>query len=298
MKFISLSALLLFSSILFTNLAIAQEQKLHTLSFKSAEKLHLFFKYKKENKPIISGHRGGMVKGFPENSIATLENTLKFTHAFFEIDPRLTKDSVIVLMHDATLDRTTTGKGKLSNYTWDELKELKLKDTEGNITEFGIPTLAEALEWAKGKTILNLDIKDVPFEMTADIIEKYKANSYVMLTVHSPEQAQFYLDRDSTATFSAHIKTPEVFESYKKAGIPWAQMIAYIGSQNIPENQVMYKLLHNVGVKVMISTAPSYDKLPSKEDRAKAYRDFMDQGPDIIESDLPIEVSKALTQKI
>lgn len=293
MKFIYRFTLLLFS-LLFTASVRGQEQKMHTIAPESAQDLHRFFTYKEGNKPIISGHRGGMVKGFPENSIATFENTLKHAPAFYEIDPRLTKDSVIVLLHDETLDRTTTGRGKLSNYRWEELKGVRLKDPEGNLTEYGIPTLVEAIEWARGKTILNLDFKDVPVEMIADIIEKHEANSFVMLTVHSPEHALFYLDRDPESTFSAHIKTMEMFKKYEKAGIPWSQMIAYIGSENKPENRIMYKLLHDVGVKVMISTAPSYDKLPSKEDRAIAYRDFMNQGPDIIESDLPIEANEAL----
>lgn len=60
--------------------------------------------------------------------------------AFFELDPRLTKDSVIVLMHDTTIDRTTAGKGKLAEYTWEELQSFRLKDSEGNPTPYKIPT--------------------------------------------------------------------------------------------------------------------------------------------------------------
>ena len=95
--------------------------------------------------------------------------------SFFEIDPRLTKDGVIVLMHDETIDRTTTGKGKVSDYTYAELQQFNLVDRNGNVTAFKIPTLKECLEWSKGKTILNLDIKDVPLEVMADFIEKEKA---------------------------------------------------------------------------------------------------------------------------
>jgi len=276
---------------------LAQEQKLHTITIKTAQELHEFFSYKKGKQIIISGHRGGMVKGFPENSIATFENTLKYTPAFYEIDPRLTKDSVLVLMHDATLDRTTTGKGNLADYTWEEVKKFRLKDPEGNVTEYGVPSLAEAIEWARGKTILNLDIKDVPFEMTADIIQKHKANAFVMLTVHSPEQAQFYLDKNPESMFSAHIKTPEEFEKYEKAGIPWKQVMAYIGPTIKPDNQLLYKLLHGKGVKCMISSASTYDKLENKEDRAKAYRAIVLDGADVIESDLPIEVSEVVLSK-
>lgn len=294
MKLSPIIILVFFAMALTAMPSFVQGQKLQTINTKSAKKMHQFFKYKQGSQPIISGHRGGMIEGFPENSIETMEKTLKYTPAFFEIDPRLTKDSVIVLMHDATLDRTTNGTGKLSDYTWDELKKLKLRDPAGNITDFRIPTLEEAILWARGKTILNLDKKDVPYGRIADIIKKNTANNFVMLTVHSPEHAQFYLNKDPKSTFSAHIKTPKEFEAYKKAGIPWTQMIAYIGSESKSENKVMIDLLHAVGVKVMISTAPTYDKLSSKEERAKAYQHFMSQGPDIIESDLPIEVEEAL----
>jgi len=79
--------------------------------------LHEYFSYLGNDVPLISGHRGGTTKGFPENCIAAFENTLRYTPAFFEIDPRLTKDSVIVLMHDPTLERTTNGSGKVSDFT-------------------------------------------------------------------------------------------------------------------------------------------------------------------------------------
>lgn len=89
----------------------AQNATINTLKISSTNDLLDYFKYTGNDVPLISGHRGGTTKGFPENCIATFENTLRYTPAFFEIDPRLTKDSVIVLMHDATLERTTNGTG-------------------------------------------------------------------------------------------------------------------------------------------------------------------------------------------
>src|SRR5690606_757935 len=117
---------------------LAQTKTIHAYKIKNTKQLHDFFRYTGDDIPLISGHRGGMVEGFPENSIETFENTLSHTPAFFEIDPRLTKDSVIVLMHDATLDRTTTGKGKLADYTYDELKQFTLRDPHGNVTAYKI----------------------------------------------------------------------------------------------------------------------------------------------------------------
>ena len=268
-------------------------QTLHRLPIKSVGDLHAFFKWETNKKPIISGHRGGMVPGFPENSIATFENTLRHTPAFFEIDPRLTKDSVIVLLHDATLDRTTTGTGNLADYTYEQLKAFRLKDSDGNVTEHRIPTLADAIEWARGKTVLNLDRKDVPLSMTAAILRKHRADAFLMLTVHSPEQARYYYQDNKSRMFSAFIKTPQELAAYEQAGIPADNMIAYIGPTVKPENQQLYQLLHAKGIMCMISAASSYDKLPIANERATAYRAIVQDGADILESDRPVEVAEA-----
>ena len=134
------------------------------IDIKDRAQLHEWFRYSPERPVVISGHRGGMVTGFPENCIESFEKTLTMMPSFFEIDPRMTKDSVIVLMHDATIDRTTTGTGKVSDYTYAELQQFFLKDREGNVTTYKIPTLEECIAWSQGKTILNLDIKDFAAE--------------------------------------------------------------------------------------------------------------------------------------
>lgn len=271
----------------------AQSQKLHVLNIKNAGELQQYFRYTGKDLPVISGHRGGMTAGYPENSIETFENTLKYTAAFFEIDPRLTKDGVAVLMHDATLDRTTTGTGKVSDYTYAELQKLRLKDLQGNVTGCKIPTLKEAIIWSRGKTVMNLDYKDLPWDKTAEIIRECK-NEVIMLTVHSPKQARFYLNDNPDRMLSAHILTRKAFDEYEQAGIPWQNMIAYIGPKNKPENKELLDLLHARGVMCMISTAPTYDKLPDAAERARNYRDTFIQGADILESDLPVEVAEAV----
>lgn len=281
------------TNFLFSETSLAQA-RLKVLKTKTPEDLHAFFRYKKNKATIIAGHRGGMVTGFPENSIATFENTLKYTPAFFEIDPRLTKDSVIVLMHDATLDRTTTGKGKLSDYTWEEAKELRLKDQDGKVTLHGIPTLSEVIEWARGKTVLNLDHKDVPLRMIAELIGKHKAEAFVMLTVHSPAEARYYLGRNPKSMFSAFIRNKTELAAYEAAGIPFSQLIAYIGPLVKPENKELYTLLNAKGTMCMISAASSYDKQASKEERTRSYQSIVEDGASILESDRPIEVAEAL----
>src|SRR5690554_916741 len=269
-------------------------QGIHVLKIKNVRQLYDFFRYREGDRPLISGHRGGIVKGYPENSIEALEHTLQSTPAFFEIDPRLTKDSVIVLVHDATLDRTTNGTGKVIDYTWEELRELKLVDHLGNLTPYRIPTLEEAIKWSKGKTVINLDKKDVPLEMTAAIIRKHKAYAHVMVTVHTAEQARLYYDQNNGQMFSAFVRTMEEFQAIEVEGVPWSQIMAYVGPLSKPESKALYDLLHERGVKVMISAAPSYDKLEDPEERKSAYIKTIEEGADVIKSDLPIEDEMAL----
>jgi glycerophosphoryl diester phosphodiesterase len=274
--------------------AFSQSKKIHVLKIKTPQQLQEYFRYTGQDVPLVSGHRGGPAKGYPENCIATLENTLRHTPATFEVDPRLTKDSFIVLMHDATLDRTTTGTGKVGDYTLAALKKLKLKDLEGNVTEYTIPTLDEAIEWCRGKTVLILDKKDVPFAMTAKKIKAHKAEAFVMITVHNAKEAKFYFNDNKNVMFEAFVKTKKALEEYEKEGIPWRQIMAYVGPEDKPGNKEIYDLLHQRGVMCMISTAPVYDKLPNEAERAKAYQQIIKNGADVIEADRAIETGAAL----
>lgn len=275
------------------NVLSATAQKLHRMDFKNLEQMYAYFTYA-PGKKIISGHRGTSELGLPENSIPAMKAVLGATPAIFEVDPRLTKDGVPVMVHDASLERTTTGKGNVSDYTWDELKKLKLKDKQGNVTPYGINTLEEMILWAKGKTVLNLDKKDLPMEMTAEIIRKHNAYAWVWVTVHNVEQAKFFLDKNPKQYLSMHIKDAAALQLFKDSGLPYDRMIVYIGPEIKESNQAMYEFFKEKGVLCMISTAPTYDKLSSSQERAEKYRAVFADGACVLESDLPIEVSQAL----
>lgn len=276
---------------------LSAQNSLHILKFDKVSQLKDYFKYKGDGTILVSGHRGGYEVGYSENCIEGLENVLTQMPAFFEIDPRLTKDSVIVLMHDATLERTTTGTGKVKDHTWKELQKLRLKDHSGKVTDCRIPTLEEMIVWSKGKTIINLDKKDVPMSMIAALIKKHKAEKHVMLTVHTGAQARYYYDRFPGIMMSAFVRNMKEFEDISISGVPWENMIAYVGRTLTPEIREICKMLHARGVRCMISVAPTHDKLPLAEERAAKYKEEIDKSPDIIESDIPTEVWKVLQSR-
>ncbi len=275
------------------------DQSIQTAQTSAPQKkdLQAPFRYSGDSSILVSGHRGGIEEGFPENSREGFAHILSKMPAFFEIDPRLTKDSVIVLLHDATLERTTNGTGKLSDYTWEELQKVRLKDHEGNETPYSIPRLDSVIGWSRGKTIVNLDKKDVPMDMIAELIKKMDAEDHVMLTVHTGAQARYYYDRLPGVQFSAFCRTMKEYEDMKISGVPWNRMIAYVGPSINPENEKIVEMLHADGVRCMISVAPTHDKLATPEEREAAYLQEIGKRPDIIESDRPLEVGKLIQNR-
>jgi glycerophosphoryl diester phosphodiesterase len=265
-----------------------QKSVSHYIDIETREQLYDYFRWSPDRDIVISGHRGGMVTGYPENCIESFAKTLTYTESFFEIDPRLTKDSVIVLMHDSTIDRTTTGTGRVSDYTWEELSQFNLVDRDGNVTPYKIPTLKECIEWSRGKTILNFDIKDVPHGFMSDFIASLDpAPQNIMYTVRNPEQARLYLDRNPDAMLSCWCRTMDEFEAYEAAGIPWGQVMTYVGPTMSPEKADLYKALHSEGVMCMISVAPTHDKAPTDAEKIAGYKTEIATAPDVIETDYP-----------
>ncbi len=107
----------------------------------------------------IIAHRGESCCA-PENTLASIDAAFNAGASHMEVDIRLTSDGVAVLMHDATLDRTTNGTGNVAGMTLAQVKEVDAGSWFG--PEFAgttVPTLAEALQTAAGRGRLLLDVK-------------------------------------------------------------------------------------------------------------------------------------------
>lgn len=106
---------------------------------------------------VVVCHRGDW-RNYPENSLGAIESVIRMGADIVEIDLKLTKDSVLVLSHDHTCNRMTTGKGDISTMTYDSLATFNLK-TAHNVAIPGtrITTLQEALEACKDRIVINVD---------------------------------------------------------------------------------------------------------------------------------------------
>ncbi|TBL79980.1 glycerophosphodiester phosphodiesterase [Paenibacillus thalictri] len=97
-------------------------------------------------------HRGYPVK-LPENTLSSYQAACDMNYTHLELDVHLSKDGIPVLMHDYSVERMTDGKGMIRDLTLEELKRLRVKDTEE------IPTLEEALNLLKGKISILVELK-------------------------------------------------------------------------------------------------------------------------------------------
>ena len=120
---------------------------------------------------IVVAHRGDW-REVPENSIASIEHSIATGVDVVEVDLQMTKDSVLVLMHDETVDRTTTGIGRVADFTLDSLQRLNLKHKGEVVPESFVPTLEQAMLAAKGKVLINLDKADRYFDLVVPVLEK------------------------------------------------------------------------------------------------------------------------------
>ncbi|WP_433895413.1 glycerophosphodiester phosphodiesterase family protein [Sphingobacterium mizutaii] len=261
-------------------------------NLKTVDDLYHFLTYNENSYPLVSAHRGGPSDGFPENAIPTFAEVASKMPAIIECDIAMTKDSVLVLMHDETLDRTTTGKGKLSRKTFEELKELKLKDNNGLVTNYRIPTLEDALQWGIGRVIYTLYVKkSVPYEKVIELIRKTKAEANSIIITYSANQAEVVNRLAPDLMISATIKNTDDLNRLSEMSIPDTRLIAFVGTRE--PDTALYTLLRQHGIKSILGTIGNLDRSAERAGY-QLYADFIVRGADVLSTDRPFEAYKAL----
>jgi glycerophosphoryl diester phosphodiesterase len=133
-------------------------------------------------KVLFAAHRGDW-RNAPENSIQSLIFGIEKGFDIVEFDLKKTKDGHLIVMHDRTIDRTTTGKGKPEDYLLTDLKKLRLTNATGHPTVHVIPTLEEYLEVAKGRIVVCVDKGFEYFDNAMAIIQKMGMQDQVIYNI-------------------------------------------------------------------------------------------------------------------
>lgn len=129
---------------------------------------------------LVAAHRADW-HAAPENSLPAIQSCIDNGVDIVEVDNKLTKDGFLVIMHDQTVDRTTNGKGKVSDYTLAEIKKLRLKDKDGNLTSECIPTFEEVMNLCRGKVMVNIDQSYYYWDKVMEILKKTNTTAQGMM---------------------------------------------------------------------------------------------------------------------
>lgn len=171
----------LFLSVISCTVSIAQDV---TARFK---KINEVFLNPQSSVVMIAAHRGAHLEA-PENSLAAFKKAIELGIDIFELDVRRTKDGKLVLMHDKTVNRTTNGTGPVESFTFAEIRNLRLKHNN-QLTDEKVPTLEEALMVAKGKILVDLDIKaDEAIDQIIETVKNTHSENNCFFLAYEPEQ--------------------------------------------------------------------------------------------------------------
>lgn len=272
----------------------------------SAQKpvLAAWFDCVRQGGAVISAHRAVSAPDQPENSIAAIEATGQaIPDAIVEIDVVLTRDGQLVLMHDETMERTTTGRGRIGTLSLAQVKAARLRASNGALTDAAPPTLGEALD-AAGRVgaIASIDLKpaeggdtiDLARAVIAEVRRAGAADRTILIT---------YNDADARAVAAL---APEMMISAGLDGVDDleglnpAQILAWTGTRD--ERPSLWRSLKAAGVEVQFGTLG--EEGVRRDDRYAAdgdvseYRDLIRQGVTVIATDTPLAAQGVLGAEV
>ena len=251
---------------------------------------------RESGRTIVAAHRGGPAPGFPENAMSTFENTLRQVPAFLEIDIARTRDGVLVLMHDETVDRTTTGSGRVSDLSLSQLQAVRLKDRDGRVLDERVPTLREALDWSAGRTVFELDAhEDVPYAAVIAEVRAASAMNRVIVITYDDNAAVRVHELAPAIMISVSIDAASDLDVLAARGVDLTRVLAWTGIED--PNGALNSALAQRGVEAMFGTlgnpAHSWDGRFVRDGRDE-YAKLAATGLALISSDRPIEAGRDL----
>lgn len=253
-------------------------------------------KYSTKNENYVSAHRGGSgIKNYPENCIETFDYLFKNGIQIFEIDVAKTKEGNLVLMHDNSLQRTSTGRQDVNQVTLNQLKEYFLVDDFGNKTSFKIPTFKEALKWAKDKPIyFMVDIKKgVDYNDIVREIKETAMQNQVVLVTYTIGQAKKMHQLAPDMLLSVSMRNEREFNEMINSGIAKDKMVAFTGTKR--NDPSLLNKIHQEDILVIFGTLGNLDK-SSAAKNGQLYRDLEKDGVDIFATDRAVFVHQTINK--
>ena len=215
---------------------------------------------------LLIVHRGAAAIA-PENTIASFEKALALGVDRIETDVHMTRDGQIILMHDRTLNRTTSGKGEVRAHTLTEIKQLDAGSwfAEEYARE-RVPTLDEAIKLCKGKCLLMIEVKESSSytpgieEAVAEVIRANAAqNDCVVISLQHQVIFNFHQIAPDIRLHRSYVGKIPLLPLYLDAGITFRgfRCYSYVEEFNLNKeyiNVYTMKRILRMGKKVNVWT--------------------------------------------
>lgn len=273
-----------------------------------AERIVSELKNPKSNYVLVAAHRGDW-RNWPENSLQGIQSAIDMGVDIIELDLKMTKDSVLVVCHDAKVDRTTTGKGYVKNMTYDSIQTFWLRAGHGVKTGLKMPTLREALALCKDKAVVNIDKGYEYYDQALAICEELGVTGQILIKGYA-------LPSETKAKFAAYPRNMlympivdlnrkdgrPIYNGYKSTGtVPLAYELCW--SERTPEVEATMKEMLSQGAKLWVNSLwPSLngglcDDAAILGNPEEIYGKILADGATIIQTDRPVQLLDYLRSK-
>ena len=262
---------------------------------------------------VVAVHRGDW-RNFPENSIPAIESVIRMGADIMELDLKMTADSVLILSHDMDVLRCTNfyhvfrdqpGKSaKVKDLTLEEIKMLSLNRAHGiAVDTIRIPTLREALLCARDRICVNVDQGYKYYNEVLAITEELGVTDQILIKGKRPLEEVALLEASHEHNMMympiVDVRKPAgqaLFQSYLDSGtVPLAYEVCWDSNEDDAFLSAARKILEQ-GSKVWVNTiwaslcggdGNDDDAAFQADDPAAVYRQYLDAGVSMIQTDRP-----------
>lgn len=247
---------------------------------------------------VVAAHRGGPAPGYPENALETLQHAFAQGVRVFEIDVATSRDGVMFLHHDDRFGRTAEGEGYVSDTDWADIAKIRLKDNDGELTQFQPSKLTDVLLWAKQNgAVVQLDRKKTSgFRNIIEAARAAGAEGNTVMISYSDEEAGAIAKLDPEMMMTASVRGSRDLEALEALGVDRTRVIGWTGTRE-PDPPAFERLLAE-GVE------PAFGTLGRKGERlddkywedgdGSEYQRLVDDGVVLIATDEPYRVADYL----
>lgn len=271
-------------------------------SMTRAERIAAEIRNPASRRVLVAAHRGDW-RNYPENSIGAIESVIGMGVDIVELDLKLTKDSVLVLMHDRTIDRTTNGRGRVSELCYDSIRRCRLRTAHhAAVTRYTVPTLREALAVCKDRIVVNVDQGYEYYDLVLAVAEELGVTGQLLIkgsrSVADVAAVQAAHPRNMMYMPILSMQKPRgrvLWEEYRREGaVPLAFELCWDAPS--PEIEACAHDIVAGGSKLWVNTlwpslcggeeAGLYDDY-AFENGVEAYGKALDMGATMIQTDRP-----------